>query len=447
MSGYDRRMTLTRREALAALACAGALPLVSGWARDNAPTSTMSSDADALALLDSVADHLLRLQPEAATSLGVDVGARAALRSQLTDRSAAGVQRLAGLVRADLQRINALNVAALSHPVRTSVEVVRSAYTTALEGFALPYGDITVGGWRNTPYVVIQNVGAYLDVPRFLDSDHRIDNAADADAYLSRLQSYAKQLDGELGRMKAARAAGLVPPAFLIDKAMAQMTLSARSARDGGTLVGSLARRTKEIPGNWAERARRIAATDVAPALERQLAELQAQRAVATDDPGIASRPHGDEFYRWALKASTTTSLSPDEVHEMGRSELQRLHTQMDAILKEIGYTQGTVGERMKALAKDPRYKFSEGDTGRAEIMAFINDRLDVDSRANAPRVQDPRPPEHGSQAAAARGRARRSGSVRRRGIDRRHNPRTVLDQSPHDGAAQQVQSRRPDIP
>jgi uncharacterized protein (DUF885 family) len=49
----------------------------------------------------------------------------------------------------------------------------------------------------------------------------------------------------------------------------------------------------------------------------------------------------------------------------------------MDTILKEIGYTQGTVGERMKGLAKDPKYKFSDGDKGRAEIMAFIKDRLD----------------------------------------------------------------------
>ena len=112
---------------------------------------------------------------------------------------------------------------------------------------------MAVGGWRNTPYVVIQNVGAYLDIPRFLDAEHRIENAADAEAYLARLQSYAKQLDGELGRMQAARAAGLVPPAFLIDKALGQMNLSAKNAREGGTLVESIERRTKNIPGDWAE--------------------------------------------------------------------------------------------------------------------------------------------------------------------------------------------------
>jgi uncharacterized protein (DUF885 family) len=266
------------------------------------------------------------------------------------------------------------------------VEVVRSAYTTALEGFALPYGDITVGGWRNTPYVVIQNVGAYLDVPRFLDSDHRVENAADAEAYLARLQSYARQLDGELERVRAARAAGLVPPAFLLDKALTQMRLSAQGARAGGTLVESLERRSRNIPGDWAARARRIAAQEIAPALDRQIRELEAQRAVATNDAGIAARPHGEAFYRWALKASTTTTMSPDEVHELGRSELARLHARMDTILKAAGYTQGTVGERMNALAKDPRYKFAEGDAGRAEILRFIDERL-AWIRAQMPRA------------------------------------------------------------
>ena len=250
----------------------------------------------------------------------------------------------------------------------------------------MPYGDVPVGGWRITPYVVIQNVGAYLDIPRLLDAEHRIEHAADADAYLARLQSYAKQLDGELGRIQAARAKGLVPPAFLIDKALAQLTLSIKNAREGGTLVESIERRTKNIPGTWAARARAIAAKEIAPALERQLAELQAQRAIATSDAGMWARPNGEEYYRWALKASTTTTMSPDEVHEMGRRELQQLHARMDEILKSVGYTQGSVGARMQALAKDPRYKFPEGDKGRAEITAFIQNRLDW-IRAQMPRA------------------------------------------------------------
>jgi uncharacterized protein (DUF885 family) len=368
---------LSRREAIAALASAAALPLIAACGGDRAPARHATDDADALALLDRLANNLLRLSPESATSLGIDTGARAALRSQLADRSADGQQRVAQQVRADLENVKAVTTSGLSPAVRTSLDVVRSAYATSLEGFALPYGDVTVGGWRNTPYVVIQNVGAYLDVPRFLDSDHPIENATDAEAYLARLQSYAKQLRGELGRIQAARALGLVPPAFLIDKALGQLSLSAKSARQGGTLVESIERRTKNIPGNWAERARTISVQEIAPALQQQIRELEAERALATNDAGIWARPRGEEFYRWALKASTTTDMSPDEIHEIGRSELRDLHQRMDPLLKQIGYSKGTVGERMTALANDPRYKFPEGDKGRAEILAFINDRLD----------------------------------------------------------------------
>jgi len=369
--------SLSRREVLAALATTAALPLLSACTSERESTSSGTNETDAVALLDECAEHLLALFPESATSLGIDTGKRASLRSQLADRSEAGKERIAQQVRADLERVNAFDITGLSHKTRTSFEVVRSAYATALEGFALPYGDITVGSWRNTPYVVIQNVGAYLDIPRFLDSDHRIENATDAEAYLTRLQSYAKQLDGELGRIRAAREMGLVPPRFLLDKAMGQLRLSVANAREGGSVVESIDRRTKNIPGNWAARARTIAVQEIAPALEGQLSELQAQRRLATPEAGIAARPRGEEFYRWALKASTTTTMTPDEIHELGQSELRDLHAQMDTILKEIGYTRGSVGERMNELAKDPRYQFAEGDAGRAEIMAFINEKLE----------------------------------------------------------------------
>ena len=407
---------LSRREAIAALASTAALPLMSACGRDRATTALApgTSDGEALALLDGVADNLLRLLPESATSLGIDTGARAALRSQLGDRSAEGQQRIVTRIRADLERINAVNSGGLSPAMRTSVEVVRSAYTTALEGFALPYGDITVGGWRNTPYVVIQNVGAYLDIPRFLDSDHRIENGDDAEAYLARLQSYAKQLDGELGRIQTARAAGLVPPAFLIDKALGQMRLSATSAREGGRSSSPSSGGRRAWPAIGPVARGRSPGRRSRP---RSSASCRSCRNSARSprDAGISARPRGEEFYGWALKASTTTNLSPDAVHEMGQSELQRLHAQMDGILKEVGYSQGSVGERMKAVARDPRYKFAGGDQGRAEILAFIDNRL-AWIRAQMPRsfnkVVNPNlevkrlPPEEEPGAPAAYGGA-----------------------------------------
>ena len=107
-------------------------------------------------------------------------------------------------------------------------------------------------------------------------------------------------------------AAGLVPPAFLIDKAMAQMTLSAKNAREGGTLVESIERRTKNIPGDWAERARTIAAQEIAPALERQIARAA----------GAAGRRHERRRDRGAAARRGVLPLGPQGVddHECRRT-------------------------------------------------------------------------------------------------------------------------------
>jgi uncharacterized protein (DUF885 family) len=383
-------LPLSRRETLAGIAATTALPFLSTTA-----LAAPATEAQAKALLDSFAEHLLQLKPERATSLGVDTGSRASLRGRLGDRSPAGVARVAAMVKADFGRAEAFDTSALSFSTRTSIEVVKSAYRTALEGFALPYGDVPID-WRNTPYVVIQNVGASIDTPQFLDTDHPIENRSDAEAYLARLAQYPQQLDGELERMKAARDKGLVPPGFLVGKALSQIAISLKAARSGGSLVDSLVKRTKAkgIGGDWDVLARALVTRQVAPALERQIDELEAQRAVATDIAGMWSRPHGDEYYRWALRASTTTILSPDEVHRMGLEHLAELQGRMDPILKSLGYAQGSVGERMQALAKDPRFKFSEGDKGREEIKAYIQDRL-AKIRAVLPRAFNTMVPGH----------------------------------------------------
>lgn len=383
-------MTLDRRELLLASGATALVSFLPGCA-PKAATATVQpaqTSGDIGAVIDRIADNLLTHYPESATSLGIDKDARSGLKSKLTDRSAEGQKALADQLRSDVDALDKVDVKALDHATRTDVEVIRSSYGLGLDGFALPYGDVSVGGWRNTPYVVIQNVGAYLDIPRFLDAEHQIATADDAEAYLARLESYPDQLDGELGRMKSAADFGMIPPSFLIDKALKQMEASLAGAREGGGLVESLVRRTKEksIAGNWDARAQEIVRKQVAPALERQIAEMKAQRPRAKMDAGMWAQPRGDDYYAWALRASTTTRMTPEEVHQTGLSELADLHGRMDPILKKLGYTNGSVGERMNALAKDPRYQFSEGDKGRAEMIAFIQEWLGK-IRAQLPRA------------------------------------------------------------
>ncbi len=365
---------ISRRQTLALLGGAASfLALESAQARPVLNSGTRSAQA----YLDWVAWQLVGLSPESATSLGIDTGVHAGLRAKLGDRSAAGQARIAALLRTALTGAKRHENARLDPATRTSLAVMKSAFSVALDGFALPYGDVAVGGWRNAPYVVIQNVGAYLDTPRFLDSEHQVKTRADAEAYLARLAQFPVQLGGELGRIKAARGMGLVPPAFLLDKAIRQLELTLKDASSGGGLVSSLTRRTSNIRGAWELRARALATGPVAKALASQLAELKLQREQATLDAGLWARPHGDEWYAWALRASTTTRRTPDEIHALGLEALKDLHGQMDPILRGLGFTKGTVGERMTALGEDPRFLFSPDDKGRAEIIATMQGKID----------------------------------------------------------------------
>lgn len=376
--------SLSRRSFIGALGATAALTVLPACAT----TATAGGQRAAEALLDDIAWNLMRHEPTRATSLGVDTGAHAALRSQLGNASPEGKDAYAATLRADLARVRAFDKTGLDPATRTSFEVVESAYATAIDGMALPYGDIPVGSWRTAPYAVIQNVGAYIDLPRFLDSDHPITDAVDAEAYIARLEEMPGVLNGELERIINAREMGVVPPDFLLDKAIGQMSAQVADARSGGAMVESLVRRTAEkgIAGDWERRANSIVTGQIAPALQAQLAELQRERAVATSEPGISARPHGDEWYDWSLRSSTTTNMSPDEIHELGIDTLEGIHSRMDPILRSLGYTEGNPGQRMVLLAEDERFQFAAGDEGRDQIISFIRERIDW-IRAQMPRA------------------------------------------------------------
>lgn len=373
-------MHLTRRSLLQSAGAAGAFAVLPSG------VAAFAATPDVDVVLGAVAEAYLASYPETATSLGIDTGARAGLKSRLVDRSPAGQQAIAAKLDALIAQLRAIDQAKLDPTTRVHVDAVLTSLESGREGFRLPYGDVAVGSWRNTPYVVIQNVGAYLDVPRFLDSEHQIKTAADAEAYLARLDSYPAQLDGETERLKSAAARGVIPPDFLLDKALKQLRIARSGDVAGWGVVTSIARRTKDIPGDWSASATKIAAGKIAPALDRQIAELERHRARATSDAGVWKLPQGDDYYAWALSAATTTRLTPDEVHQIGLDELRTLQGEMDGILRGLGYTQGSVGARMTALGKDKRFLFPDNDQGRAEILALLNRRI-TDIRQRMPRA------------------------------------------------------------
>ncbi|OAN55513.1 DUF885 domain-containing protein [Sphingobium sp. TCM1] len=383
-------MTTSRRDFLVAGSSALALAALPVRAFAQAARATDTPDARAQGILADMAEAMLADAPETAGGLGLDTGARAALRSRLGDKSVAGQARIAAHVRDRLAALRAIDLAPLSPATRTDVEVVLAAHELAADGFAFPFGDMAMmnSNWsyRNSPYAVAQNTGSFVETPDFLDSNHPVTNRADADAYLARLAAYAANLDGETERLRHDAGIGVVAPAFLLEKTLRQMTSVQGQPLDQWTAVASLARRTKDMPGDHAARAEAIVRERVAPALARQISELQRQRALATMDAGVWKLPQGEAYYGWALRAGTTTTMTPEEVHRLGLDQLAALQSEMDRLLKGLGMTKGTVGERMTAMGKDPRYLFPNDDNGRQQILSFIDGRL-ADIRTRLPRA------------------------------------------------------------
>src|SRR3546814_18743125 len=131
------------------------------------------------------------------------------------------------------------------------------------------------------------------------------------------------------------------------------MTSTIADARDnGGGMVQSLVKRTADIPGDWEKQASKIVAGEIVPALERQLAELQRQRGLATGDPGMRERPHGAGFYAWALRASTTTRVPAEDLHQLGQDQPAERHGRLDPTLKRSEERRG--GKEWVSTCKTP---------------------------------------------------------------------------------------------
>jgi uncharacterized protein (DUF885 family) len=78
--------------------------------------------------------------------------------------------------------------------------------------------------------------------------------------------------------------------------------------------------------------------------------------------------------------------MSPNEIHELGRDLVRSFGSQMDEGLKKLGMTEGSVAERMSALAKDPKYLYANTDAGKEQLLADLNKQM-ADLKKRLPEV------------------------------------------------------------
>jgi uncharacterized protein (DUF885 family) len=335
-----------------------------------AQTPARGAEAQLNRLLDQFFTVELDESPELSTSFGLDVGARKADKSKLSHASIAQQQHDIALNTQQLAQLRAIDRKALTGMAAVNYDCVLYGLETNERGAK----SFVYGGGVGSPYILSQITGAWSGIPDFLDSQHTIETRDDCEAYLSRLDAFARLMDEECERVRRDVGLGVIPPDFAISGALSQMkTLHAPA--DKSTLVSSLVDRAKakNIAGDWSRRATGLYEQKVLPALDRQMAILASLQPKAVHDAGVWRLPNGDEFYAQSLQAETTTTLSPAEVHKLGLDITDQLSARADVLFKKIGLSQGTVGERYAQLYKDPKFLYPNTDAGKAKEIADLN--------------------------------------------------------------------------
>lgn len=366
----DRRSVLLTGAATSALAFADILPLrTAAAANDGGGTAGLDK------LFDKFMDENLDRSPIFATSLGVDTGARAHQRGEVDDNSLKGIADNKSLEADQLGRLKSFDLNSVSGMDRLNYDIVMFNLSTGDE--TNRRYDFGPGG-AGSPYVISQLTGTYAQFGDFLDSQQPVETKEDVDAYLSRLSQVAKLLDndGDVARHDLAK--GVLPPDFALDKTLTQLKAMRAVAADKSVMAQSLARRAKEknIPGDFAAQAATIVAKSVYPAFDRQIALVRDMRAKATHDAGVWKFPEGGQYYADSVLFWTTSTMSPAEIHATGLKVVGDYTARIDAEMKRQGLTGGTVGQRLRKMYEDKKFRYPNTDAGKEKLIADLNTKV-----------------------------------------------------------------------
>ncbi|MCH8477179.1 MAG: DUF885 domain-containing protein [Wenzhouxiangella sp.] len=243
--------------------------------------------------------------------------------------------------------------------------------------------------WHDFP--VNQLMAIHNMLPGFMTGQHPLRNDRDVDFYLQRLAQFPAAFQGTVDVVAHRVEQGVLPPRFAIEKTIRDSRAFIAGDPAENPLVTELiaqAGRTgtlsdDRIAGLEAELADAVA-EHVVPAYALLADYLESLLPLADSNDGGWRLPYGEAYYRWITRGHTTTDLSPEEIHALGLSEVERIEAEMDDILCAQGYCDGTVGERMAALNAEERFLFEDSDAGREaileayrEIVAEIEQGLD----------------------------------------------------------------------
>jgi len=220
--------------------------------------------------------------------------------------------------------------------------------------------DVVSGAEFATHRLVFQQMqdSLHLELINALTQVHPIQTARDVENYLARVGLFSSQIDTGIANARAAQAAGVIPPRFILERTIAQFDELLNTPAGSNVLVTSLRERMSAMQESlpdarraaYLNDAEQIVRDQLLPAFRRARDLLTAQLVTATDDAGVWRLPRGDEFYARQLAHSTTTQLTAAEIHQIGLREVARIEGEMDVLLRQLGFSKGSLQQRIEAL-------------------------------------------------------------------------------------------------
>lgn len=230
--------------------------------------------------------------------------------------------------------------------------------------------------YRDYGYIFDQMNGAQSDLPAFLINTHRVANAAEAEAYVSRIAGLGPLIEALTAQSRERADKGVMPPKWVYPYVISDIQ-NLLDASENNPVLEDFGKKVAVLGLDEARTAEMnmlaaVAWTDRAmPAYERLLAEMQRQQAIAPTDDGIWRFAEGDKYYAALLKSYTTTDLTADEIHALGLKETARIHDEMRAIMAKVGFT-GTLQEFFAFTRTDPRFFHTSREAYLAEAEGHL---------------------------------------------------------------------------
>ncbi len=348
-------------------------------ATDAAPAPLVLDDARARAVLEEETRAFLATQPLLASFNDLpERDAGGPYNARITDYSPAGFDHVRAVARAAAEHLSRIERANLKPKTRVDLDVIEQVFRYYAGAPGIEYGLID-SYFGHVPYVVSQISGPHLDIPKLMQTQQRLKSEEDVRAYIARLAGFRHAFAGIIAKIEADAARGAIPPRILIERTLKPVANFIAEPPKRNPLHLALARRIAAVPDLSPERraallheAEDALSFSVYPAYADLKAVLVSLLPRGRKEAGVWAQPDGERFYAHAVRMLGDTTLSPDEIHEIGLKEVERITGEMDGILRSLGYAQGSVGERMVRLAEDPAQLFPDSDTGRKAILEHL---------------------------------------------------------------------------